>query len=245
MANCFMEDFEFQNVTVKPTGAQISAVQGASRAIGQVLAESLRTRTSEYTPMLLQIAFQAYLVSTLGQAWVLGPSRNRFITSIYQSLRRVEAQFDSGRWRSLARHSNHSYPESLVEGIIVGFSDILLAAGCTAPQSDIISRIVSKLKRRIALLVELSGRLNKTVGEVGSNDLEILVVLPGEKFESKYMEYADGEQAAVQDATVLCTTRFGLMKRIPVGTLWEKGKKQKMVVLKVEVLLQSFLNTEG
>ena len=160
----------------------------------------------------------------------------------------LEAQVVSGRWRSLARvhmvHDCVSHPEKLVKEIIVGFSDILLAAGCTAPQSDIISKVTCKFKQKIALLVELAVRLNKLFDEIISSDFEILVVQPGEKFESKNMEDTDGDQAGVQGASVLCATHLGLIKRVPVGTLWEKGGKQEMTALKAKVLLESFLDTE-
>ncbi|KAI9569171.1 hypothetical protein HD554DRAFT_2020913 [Boletus coccyginus] len=251
MADCLAEDFEFKNVSTNATKEQTTAVQRASGTIGQVLVKSLGTKTPENIPMLLQIAFQAYLASALGQtasSWVFEPGHNAFINSIYQSLRGVEAQVVSGRWRSLARvhivHNWVSHPESLVKGIIAGFSDILLAAGCTAPQSDITSKVTSKFEQKIALLVELAGRLNKLFDEVISSDFEILVVRPGEKFESKNMEDTDSDQAGLQDASVLCATHLGLIKRVPVGTLWEKGRKQKMTALKAKVLLESFLDTE-
>lgn len=137
-----------------------------------------------------------------------------------------------------------THPESLVKVIITGISDILLAAGCTAPLSDIISKVTSKFEEKIVLLVELAGRLNRMLDEVISSDFEVLVVRPGEKFDDKRMEDADGGPAGVEEASVLCTTHLGLIKRIPVGTLWERGKKQKMIVLKAKVLSESFLNTE-
>lgn len=126
----------------------------------------------------------------------------------------------------------------------MGISDILLAAGCTAPQSDIVPNVTSKFEEKIASLVELAGRLNRMFDEVISGDFEVVVVRPGEKFDGKKMEDADDGPAGIEKAPVLCTTHLGLLKRIPVGTLWERGKKQKMVVLKAEVLLESFLNTK-
>lgn len=137
-----------------------------------------------------------------------------------------------------------THPESLVKAIIEGISDILVVAGCTTPQSDIIPEVTSKFEEKIALLVELAGRLNKTFDEVVSSDFEAFIVRPGDKFDDKEMEDTDDHQAGVQGASVLCTTQLGLIKRIPVGTLWERGKKQKMIVLKAKVLLESFLNTE-
>ena len=119
-----------------------------------------------------------------------------------------------------------------------------MAAGCTAPQSDIVSKVASKFEERIALLVELAGLLGKMFDEVISSDFEVFIARPSEKFEEKMMEDADGDQVGIQEASVLCATHLGLIKRLPVGTLWEKGKKQKITVLKAKVLLESFLNTE-
>ena len=160
----------------------------------------------------------------------------------------TEAQAVSGRWRSLARtqivHSWNTHPESLVKRILADISDILLAAGCTVPQSDILSRFTSKFEEKITSLVELAGGLGKIFDEIISCDFEVFIAMPGEKFEGRIMDDADGGQAGVQETSVLCATHLGLIKRLPVGTLWERGKKQKIAVLKAMVLLEPFLNTE-
>ncbi|KAI9569160.1 hypothetical protein HD554DRAFT_2190393 [Boletus coccyginus] len=253
MAECLAEDFEFENLTANPTKEQTSAMQRASGRMGRMLAKSLRRNTPEDLPMLLQIALQAYLASVLRQAtssWAFEPGYNKFIHEIYRSLRQkrlTEAQAVSGRWRSLARvHNVHSWithPETLVKGILTDISDIVLAAGCTAPQSDIITEVTSKFDEKINLLVELAGRLSKMFDEVVSNDFEVFIARPSEKFNDKMMEDADDGQARMEEASVLCATHIGLIKRVPVGTVWEKGKKQKIMVLKAKVLLESFLNT--
>lgn len=160
----------------------------------------------------------------------------------------TEAQAISGRWRVLSRihivHSWISEPGSLVKGIIAGLSDILLAASCTALESDIISMITSKFEERISLLVGYAGRLNKLFDDVISSDFEVLAVRPGEVFEARNMEDTDDDQVMIQEGVVLCATHLGLMKRVPEGTLWERGRKQKVTVLKAKVLLESFLSTE-
>lgn len=119
----------------------------------------------------------------------------------------------------------------------------MLAAGCTAPQSDIITKVTSKFDEKINLLVELAGHLSKMFDEVISNDFEVFIARPGEKFKDRMMEDADDGQARTEEVLVLCATHIGLIKRVPVGTVWEKGKKQKIMVLKAKVLLESFLNT--
>ena len=120
-----------------------------------------------------------------------------------------------------------------------------MAAGCTASQSDIVSTVTSQFEQRISSLVELAVRLGKMFDEVISSDFEVFIARPGEKFEDKVMEDTDGDQVGVKEETVLCATHLGLVKRMPMGTsLWEKGKKQKITVLKAKVLLQSFLDDE-
>ena len=119
-----------------------------------------------------------------------------------------------------------------------------MAAGCAVPRSDIISNVTFKFEEKITLLVELAGLLGKMFDEVISSDFEVFIAGPGEKFEDKTMEDADGDQAVIQEASVLCVTHLGLIKRLPVGTLWERGKKKKITVLKAKVLLESFLNAE-
>lgn len=125
-------------------------------------------------------------------------------------------------------------------------SDILLAAGCTAPQSEVMSKLTSRFEGRIASLVELAARLGKMFADVVSSDFEVLIARPGDKFEDRTMEDADDEQIGIRAEVVLCATHLGLVKRAPtVGTsLWEKGQKQKITVLKAKVLLESFLNME-
>ena len=91
MAEYLVEYFEFQNVTTT-TKEQISAVQRISDHIGRNLAESLGTNKPEDTPMLLQIALQAYLASRLCQvasSWDFEPRHHAFIHGIYQRLRRA------------------------------------------------------------------------------------------------------------------------------------------------------------
>ncbi|KAF8552292.1 hypothetical protein OG21DRAFT_1416382 [Imleria badia] len=252
MADCLAEDFEFRSVTTDPTEEQISAVQRVAEYTGRTLANSLGTNALEDIPMLLQIAFPACLASGLSHAvssWAFEPGNNTFIYGIYQRLRSAEAQATSGRWRALARlynaHSWSTQPASLVNAILTYISDILLAVGCTAPQSDILSKVTTKFGEKITSLVELAGRLGKMFDEVISSDFEVFIVRPGEKFDDKMMEDMDGDQAGIQEGPVLCTTHLGLIKRMPMGTsLWERGKKQKVTVLKAKVLLESSLNME-
>lgn len=274
MADSLAQDFEFEDAATDMTKERTSLVQRVSGHIGPVLTDALGSSPQDAL-MFLQIALQAYLAAVLGQtasAWASDSVHNLFIDGIYQTLRgageqlnpgicflfrltgtknlSVEAQATSGRWRSLARlyniHHGASHPEPVVERVIVDLSDILLVAGCTTPQSHIMSAIASKFKERITLLVTLAGRLGKMFDEVISSDFEVFLARPRDGFEGKDMEASDEGQAGVpqEGSAVLCTTHLGLIKQVPVGTLWEKGEKQQVMVLKAKVLLESFLDTE-
>ena len=92
MADCLSEDLEFDDDRTDVTEEQNLAVQRASGHIGSILVNALGTVTPEDIPMLLQVAFQAYLVSMFSQtasSWTFEPAYNAFIDGIYQRLRRV------------------------------------------------------------------------------------------------------------------------------------------------------------
>lgn len=156
----------------------------------------------------------------------------------------LEAQAISGHWRAVARaHSRSTLLEPLVEQILTDLSDILEVAGCTASRSNIISAVTSIFKQKISSLVELAADLGKKFDEVISSDFEAFIARSDDKFDDKTMEDTDGDQVGDKEATVLCSTHLGLIKRIPIGrSLWEKGEKQKIVVLKCKVLLESSLD---
>ena len=143
-------------------------------------------------------------------------------------------------------HSQSTPQESLVNGIITDLSDILVAAGCTAPQSDIISKVTSEFKQRITSLVKLAARLGKMFNEVISSNFEVFTAQPGDKLDGETMEDTNGCHAGANKETVLCATHLGLTKWIPVGpSLWEKGEKRTVMVLKAKVLLVFFLDMEN
>lgn len=126
------------------------------------------------------------------------------------------------------------------------FGDILLAAGCTAPKSDITSAFSSKFAEKLSFLVSLAMRVNKIIGEdVTSGDFEVLAVEPKDAFDVTTMEdsYDDGGSARGKSDNVpkvLCATDLGLRKKTRVGMTGEKQWETK-VLLKPKVALESIV----
>jgi hypothetical protein len=132
---------------------------------------------------------------------------------------------------------------------ISGLSDILLAAGCTASKSDIVSGLSSKFTDKISLLVSLAIRVNKIIGEdVTSGDFEVLAVPPATAFDGATMEdsYDDASSPSARGGTmpkVLCATDLGLRKKTRVGMVGEKEKQWEIkMLLKPKVALESVVD---
>ena len=92
IADCFLQDFGFRTSTTDLTDERTAAVERASSRIGKDLTASLSTIDAEYIPLLLQIAFQAYLASALfaaASSWTSEPGHHAFIYGMYDKLRNV------------------------------------------------------------------------------------------------------------------------------------------------------------
>lgn len=168
----------------------------------------------------------------------------------------TEGQAVSGNWRALTRA--HTLPACISDpetvqtydtNIITGFSDILVAAGCTAPRTDTTSALWTKFAEKVHHFVSLAGQVNKIIGVgVISEDFEVLVVWPEDVFNDRRMEdsYDSGERIQGREGhqeEVLCATDLGLMQRIKVGAgAGEKRKPSELVVMKPKVALMSVLD---
>ncbi|KAN0081721.1 hypothetical protein V8E55_009345 [Tylopilus felleus] len=260
MAESMVELF-FHETTpqVSKTDEQLAACKRASAAIGGVVVHFLGTKKHRDDPILIQIAFQAYLTYRLrwiACSWIIGgdENHNRFIDAIYQSVHEKEAQAIAGRWRALTRAHVPSTPlddsqlafQIATKVIISGLADILLTTGCTAPKSDITSALTSKFAEKLSFLVSLAMRVNKIVGEdVTSGDFEVLAVPPATAFDVTAMEdsYDDGRSSKAKGNNipkVLCATDLGLRKKTRMGMTGEKQWETK-VLLKPKVALESVI----
>ncbi|KAG9309466.1 hypothetical protein JVU11DRAFT_10435 [Chiua virens] len=266
MAEWSVENLAFETPNADQAKTQTGTVEPtrASSVLGTGLLELLGTRKNQDNPILVEMAFRAYLISELyfvASPWSTGQeeqSHNQYIDAIYQRMREAEGQAVSGNWRALTHAytlpaciSDPELAQTFVTTIVSGLSDILLAAGCTTSKEDITAALWSKFAERIHHFVSLAGQVNKIIGAgVISEDFEVLVVWPGVVFEEKTMENADDNGERVHKAeehqpeeTVLCATELGLMQRMRVGgSGGDKTKPTELIVIKPKVTLTSVLN---
>lgn len=98
MAESMVELFFHETTSrVSKTDEQLAACKRASAAIGGVVVHFLGMKKHEDDPILIQIAFQAYLTYRLrwiACAWIIGgdENHNRFLDAIYQSVH------EKGEW---------------------------------------------------------------------------------------------------------------------------------------------------
>ncbi|KAF8449368.1 hypothetical protein L210DRAFT_3388331 [Boletus edulis BED1] len=230
--------------------------------LGTRFMQLLGTKKHKENPILMEMAFRAYLIYELywvASPWSIGEeeqSHNVYIDAIHQRIQEAEGQAVSGNWRALTRTytlpaciSDPEVAHTFDTTIVSGFSDILVAAGCTAYKSDIASAIWSKFGEKVHHFVSLAGQVNKMIGVgVISEDFEVLVIWPDTLFNERTMEdaYDNGDrnrETQDREETVLCATELGLMQRIRVGAgTGQKGKPSELIVIKPKVALMSVID---
>ncbi|KAG8215043.1 hypothetical protein J3R82DRAFT_8452 [Butyriboletus roseoflavus] len=231
-----------------------------SAALGMGFTQLLGTKKHSENPILVEMAFRAYLIYELyelASSWSTGQeeqSHNVYMDAIYQRIREAEGQAISGNWRALTRTytactSDPEFARTMDRTIVSGFTDILLAAGCTTSKLDITSALWSKFAEKIDHFVSLAGQVNKMIGAgVISEDFEVLVVHPDMAFDDKAMEdsYDDGDRMQGTEEhkeTVLCATELGLMQRMGVGTgAGQNEKPSELIIMKPKVALVSVID---
>lgn len=128
IAESMIEVFISEKTTPK-TEEQVGGMKRASGVIGHSIAHFLGTKNHRDDPILVQIAFQAYIAYVLqwiSRAWIIGGDeiQNRFIDGIYEKVRESGEQLprrsvkelttcdyrSSGYIRSLAGAHTHQHP---------------------------------------------------------------------------------------------------------------------------------------
>ncbi|KAF8552725.1 hypothetical protein OG21DRAFT_1415584 [Imleria badia] len=257
----FMAEWAVENFVLETPPASIEQNR-TTESLGMRFIQLLGTKKHNDNPTLMEIAFRAYLIYELylvASPWGIGQeeqSHNEYIDAIYQRIRETEGQAISGNWRALTRSytlpaciSDPEVAHTFDTTIASGFSDILLAAGCTAPKSEITSALWSKFGEKIHHFVSLAGQINKIIGVgVISEDFAVLVVWPDTVFDATSMEdsYDNGDRVQgteEREEVVLCATDFGLMQRMMVGAgAGQTGKPSELIVIKPKVALASVVD---
>ncbi|KAF8141961.1 hypothetical protein EV363DRAFT_1149814 [Boletus edulis] len=262
MAEWVVENFTFQTPTTDQMTTQNAEETRTLETLGTRFMQLLGTKKHKENPILMEMAFRAYLIYELywvASPWSIGEeeqSHNVYIDAIHQRIQEAEGQAVSGNWRALTRTytlpaciSDPEVAHTFDTTIVSGFSDILVAAGCTASKSDIASAIWSKFGEKVHHFVSLAGQVNKMIGVgVISEDFEVLVIWPDTLFNERTMEdaYDNGDrnrETQDREETVLCATELGLMQRIRVGAgTGQKGKPSELIVIKPKVALMSVID---
>ena len=146
----------------------------------------------------------------------------------------------SNKVHPLSHHSQFICPESLTKQTIADVADVMLAAGCNSARDDLSSKIASQFEEKITSLVRLAGSLQVMLEN--ASDFKVFIAQSGGKFDSAEFEdenAEDTEGVITQGGLVLCATSIGLIKQVLPGV----GQKEKVMVLKAKVLLESFLDS--
>jgi hypothetical protein len=138
--------FHVTTPQVSKTDEQLAACRRASAAIGGVIVHFLGTKKHGDDPILIQIAFQAYLTYRLrwiACAWIIGgdENHNQFIDAIYQSVH------EKGEWSLLKKNK---LPDEILTHTIRGTGDrwpLARPHACARP-IDAIRRFTARVPNR-------------------------------------------------------------------------------------------------
>ena len=146
----------------------------------------------------------------------------------------------SNKAHPLSHHSQFICLESPTKQTIADIADIMLAAGCNTARDDLSSKITSQFEEKITSLVRLAGSLQMMLEN--ASDFKVFIAPSGGRFDDAEFEDEnadDAEGVITQGGLVLCATSIGLIKQVPSGV----GQKERVMVLKAKVLLESFLDS--
>ncbi|KAH7929505.1 hypothetical protein BV22DRAFT_1002424 [Leucogyrophana mollusca] len=256
MAESVEASFTFEKRET-PTEEQLAASQRAAMGVGASVVHFLGCKKHKDDPILIQIASQAFFALYLrwiAKSWIIGDKTyDRFLDTVYGRIRDAEAQAISGRWRALTRahiqqaqHDEAQRIASLVNAIVSGLADILLAAGCSAPVEELREALKKRFNEKIAVMVELAMRINRVIGEdVTSGNLEVVAISSAAPFDKATMEdaYEDGraDLKASDNNRVLCPTDLGLRRLTRISTIGQSQWEEKLL-LRPKVALESVVD---
>ncbi|KAG1737854.1 uncharacterized protein EDB91DRAFT_1249529 [Suillus paluster] len=226
MAESMADSFGFEKGRVNGNEETV-LFQQVGVTIGAGLVHFLCTKSHSEDPILIQIAFQAYVsqyLCWLSTTWITGGGKERLGTADQSGT----TQTVTAAWDALAHIlSKHlelddaQLCSAAASKIIAGLADILLVAGCNATRSQLCDALKHKFSEKISLLAKSGMRINRLV------------------FDSACMDdgYDDGEHHKdTANNRVLCPTDIGLWQR-------SKGANGGMrILLKPKIALESVVD---
>ncbi|KAG9315345.1 WD40-repeat-containing domain protein [Chiua virens] len=234
----------FKSPTVEE---QSSAAQRASTTIKRTLVLRLSGKSRNDMALVLPNLFQAYLACHLHRiisSWTLENGCDALVEGMYDRLRLSESQTSCGQWRSLTRTyifpELASDPDGLITATVQGLVDIAVAAGCAVSVSAARSKISSRFRNRISLIISTAGELSKSIGDALAADFKLLAVQPAQVFDETTME-VDRARGTLRGQKVLCTTHLGLSKEVLTESPEKRNRLAVTTVIKSKVLLNASL----
>jgi hypothetical protein len=261
MAESMTDSFEFGEGGAGPN-EETALFQQLSMVLGAGLVHFLSIKSHSGDPILIQIAFEAYIsqyLCWLSTAWIAGGSKEKLGTVDQSETRKrythahvrpftdlPAAQTVSLAWSALANIlSKHLQIDDALlcsaaaSKIISGLADILLVAGCNATRSQLCDTLKQKFSQKISLLAKSGLRINRLISNSCDQGLDVVVIKPATAFDATCMDdaYDDGDHDKdIANNRVLCPTDIGLWQR-PKGVY--AGVR---ILLKPKIALESVVD---
>ncbi|KAG0708566.1 hypothetical protein DFH29DRAFT_423497 [Suillus ampliporus] len=244
MAESMADSFGFEKGRVEGN-EETALFQQVGMTIGAGLVHFLGAKSHSEDPILIQIAFQAYIsqyLCWLLTSWITGGGKEKLGTADQSGT----TQTISTAWSALVQIlSKHIQPDdaqlcsAAASKIIAGLADILLVAGCNATRPQLCDALKHKFSEKISLLAKSGMRINKLIGNSADRGLDVVVIKPATVFDSTCMDdgYDDGEHDKdTANNRILCPTDIGLWQR-------SKGVNGGVrILLKPKIALESVVD---
>ncbi|KAG2153162.1 hypothetical protein DEU56DRAFT_907611 [Suillus clintonianus] len=244
MAESMADSFGFEKGR-ENGNSETALFQQVGTTIGAGLVHFLGTKSHSEDPILIQIAFQAYIsryLCWLSTAWIASGGKERLGTADQSNTTQAATAAWNALSHILSKHLQLDDTQlcfAAASKIIAGLADILLVAGCDATRSQLCDALKQKFSEKISLLAKSSMRINRLIVNSMDRGLDVMVIKPATVFDSTCMddEYDDGEHDKnTANNRVLCPTDMGLRQR-------SKGVNAGVrILLKPKIALESVVD---
>ncbi|KAJ8585545.1 hypothetical protein M405DRAFT_405821 [Rhizopogon salebrosus TDB-379] len=244
MAESMTDSFEFGEGGAGPN-EETALFQQLSMVLGAGLVHFLSIKSHSGDPILIQIAFEAYIsqyLCWLSTAWIAGGSKEKLGTADQSETPQTVSLAWSALANILSKHlqiDDALLCSAAASKIISGLADILLVAGCNATRSQLCDALKQKFSQKISLLAKSGLRINRLISNSCDQGLDVVVIKPATAFDATCMDdaYDDGDHDKdIANNRVLCPTDIGLWQR-PKGVY--AGVR---ILLKPKIALESVVD---